>query len=374
MGIALIIFIQLGLWTGVVCYFDHLALRPLRWVARSRIFLNTLDAAFKGGQPVDRTLMDLAARGDRSMGIQFHAVAAWLRAGVPLHKALELVPRFLPRPLQALVIYGSQSGRLQELLPVGRRMMREISGREVNRPQGLIAGIVIGTALIGISGLLVTFVVPKFVAIGEDMGVPLGPLLVGLSSYYGVWVKLHLVVIGVMILFFNYVAGGAAMLAWVQRRRPRVADFVHRVCPWQGMRARERFAMMLARLLDLGLPEEEAVTWAGRFSGNRYLERTAAEVIGELRDGAGLQRASGRMKLGGDFEFRFAAAKASGRPLSEALDEWLEGMSVRAQLREKLVVEMAEVGFTVYNAAIVGLLAAAVFDTEIRLIDMASPW
>lgn len=369
MKIALIVFILTGALAGLICYLDHLLLRPLRWMRRARMFVNVIDAAHKSGRPVEQTLIEMAARGGQWPGIHLHVVAAWLRRGLRLHEALERVPRMLPRAIQVLIVRGSETGRLIELLPLARREMRELSSGVGQSP--LIMGLTLGTALLGVTGLLFTFVLPKFHAIAMDFEIETGPWLNFILEHRGSWTAFHIGVMALMLFAYEYLTGGGVMFAWKQRMRPRTSGLIHGMFPWHRRLFRRRFAMILARLLDMRFPEADAVEVAGEACGNRATRARVAAVKEQLASGVKLADALCCLGFGADFEFRVRTAAASGVPLSGALEEWFETELFLARWRESAAVQLIGFCFTLYNAAIIGAVGIAIFAVEIRMMDAA---
>ena len=357
---------------------DRTGSRPSRWLSRGRMFLIAVNSAVDRGTPVEKALLELAEKKDKEMGVEFHALASWLNTGLPLHEALEKVPRFLPRSIQTLLIYGSRTGKLTELLPAGQNVMHSLTRQGANKGQDLFYPLILMMVMIGVTGLLTAFVVPKFVAIFADMGGDLGVEALGYFLFiwnnFDLWIASHFAAFAVMLTCCLFFAGGPGVVNWMQTNLPRLTDTVHRLFPWQRMEQQRRFGLMLSHLLDAGIPEEPALMMSAEFAGNHWFKRQVIEATRALRDGESLNAVLLRLDADPDFQFRMEAARRSGSPFREALSDWSDALCARAQFREAAAVDFAHTGFLCYNAAWIGFVGISFFAAEIHLIDAVMMW
>jgi type II secretory pathway component PulF len=207
-------FLPFVLLIGVFTLADFLSAKPYRWLCQGRQFLNALQMAKGRGISYEEALISLADHGESDLGLQFQVLACWLREGLPLHEALEKVPRFLPRPIEVLVSYGSRTGTLGDILPVGQRTMEELTDKSSNEQYDIFSIVTVAMVLLGISSILFTFVVPKFIAIFADFGGALPPATLFVFENYGNFLILHQCVIAVMVLSYLFIFGGPASQIW----------------------------------------------------------------------------------------------------------------------------------------------------------------
>lgn len=367
-------FIPFVILLGGFVLVDFLSAKPYRWLCHGRQFLNALLMATERGQPCEEALIRLADHGEADMGLHFQLLACWLREGLPLHEALERVPRFLPRPIEMLVNYGSRTGTLRDILPVGQRTMQELANKSANQQHDAIGIITVAFVLIGISSILFTFVIPKFIAIAMDMGGPDPTVILFLDRYYSEILILHQCVIALMVISYVFAFSGPASQIWISTRLPWVADWVHQRISWQWMRCRQRFGLMLAQLLDIGVPEDRALLLAGEYAGNRHFNKLVLQALTDLRNGTGLPNALQHLDLDGDFRFRMKAAAESGRPFNEALSDWFDAHLAKTEFRERAATDIANTVFTCYNAVIIALIAIGFFQFQIGLMNGIVPW
>jgi len=357
---------------------DRLGARPARWLGRARMFLIAIRSAIQRNVPVEQALIELAEKGDTEMGVEFHALAAWLNTGLPLHEALAKVPRFLPRSIQALLIHGSRTGKLRELMPVGQSVMNSLSGPWRPTGAGLLSPLTITIAFVGVAGILSTFVVPKFIAIFSDMGgeraVEVMSGFLFIWNNFDQWLQLHFAVVAIMIVCNLFFMGGPAVAQWMQHYLPRLTDFVYRLFPWQRLEQQRRFGLLLSHLLDAGIPEEPALLMSGDFAGNRWFKARVIEAAKALREGEGLIAALKHVDPDPDFQFRLETARRSNSSFREALADWSEALRARAQFREAAAANVAYTTFLCYNAVCIGFVGVSFFAAEIELIDIILTW
>ncbi|MGB0578982.1 MAG: type II secretion system F family protein [Limisphaerales bacterium] len=365
----------LGMFFAGVMLADHLGARPFRWLSQARHFVNALDMAKKRGIPYEEALIKLADYGERDLGIYFHVLAEWLRTGMKLHEALPLVPKCLPRPMHALVIFGSRHGLLDKLIPVAQNSLQELTGRTDNQRNEIFGLLTIAVGVFGIVGMTAIFVLPKLEAIIADM-VPETQImfLTHVLEYRNWFLFFHAFVIAFMSIAFFFMVGGTANHSYIDNRLPGLSDLAHRFFPWQRQRQEQRFGRMLATLLDEKVPEEVALKVAGAFAANRGFRERIDACVTDLQGGKSLINALSHIGMDGDFKFRMQAAKESQRPFAETLKEWFEALHVRAQMRERAITDAASTAFTVYNAVIVGLVTYGFFEFEVTLINQLAAW
>src|SRR5438067_2244870 len=76
---------------GVAWLIFYLLSLPMRRQERARFFLDLVATALHEGKPIEQTLIDISNTNDRSPGLRFHLVAAYLERGLRLGEALKKV-------------------------------------------------------------------------------------------------------------------------------------------------------------------------------------------------------------------------------------------------------------------------------------------
>ncbi len=94
-----------------VLYFTLRA--PLRRQAQASLFLDLLDSGIREGRSPEQTVVEIADSEDRTFRRRFHKVAEYIRGGLRLGDALELVPGFLPPRVVTTLQAGEASQRIR---------------------------------------------------------------------------------------------------------------------------------------------------------------------------------------------------------------------------------------------------------------------
>ena len=347
---------------------------PLRRQERARFFLDLVELTLKEGRSVEQSIVSLSHSRDASVGVKFHLLAAYLENGLPLGAALERTRGFLPPALAAMLKAGGETGQLARVIPACRVMLKDGVAR-VFSAQHYLALLVFWTpAMFALLRMLSVFVWPKFREILKDMapGATLNPALA--------WVPDNALVatlaLGLPLLF--YVAallyiGGPRLAGWLRVGLPGLSDALFWFLPWQRRRQQRDFSALLAVLLDAGLPEDKAVTFAAECAANAIFERRAARVVDGLRRGEKLTEAVRHLDDAGEFRWRLANAAHGGGGFLAALRGWHEALDAQAFQQEQTAAQVFTTGLVLFNGLIVGVTAVATFQMLITILLAVDP-
>src|SRR3989442_4947310 len=78
---------------GAVYLIYFLLTLPMRRNERARFFLDLLERGLKQGRTPEAVIAEAAASHDRTLGVRFHLLAAYIEQGLRLSQALDRVPR-----------------------------------------------------------------------------------------------------------------------------------------------------------------------------------------------------------------------------------------------------------------------------------------
>ncbi len=254
-------------------------------------FTHQLATLLGAGQPLDRALgilMDLP-EGEHAKKL-IERVRDRVRGGTPLSQALDEEHGVFPKLYIALVRAGEVGGSLEDTL---RRLAdylertQELRGSIINAliyPAFLMVG-VLGSLL-----LLLTYVVPQFVPIFQDMQVPIpwitrAVLALGTTLQDWWWLILIIIVCG----FFVWRArmrDPALRLAWHERllKMRMVGPLVLKV-------ETARLARTLGTLVKNGVPLLSALSIARMVTSNRALDESLIQATEMVKGGNGLSLA-----------------------------------------------------------------------------------
>lgn len=290
-----------------------------------------------------------------------HLVADDIEAGVPLDEALASQGDRFPAHLRGLILAGSRSGRLAEML--GEFLTHYRAGDEIRRRVwlGLFYPAALLSACLGTFALLASMLSNDMVEIIEDFGVDM-PLLtlafVDVARAFaglGIWVVagpllLVLVLLGLEMMLFRP----------AERRRQLLA--VPLIGPLWRWTAMAEFCHALSALTAAELPLAEALTLAGRAARDASLESTCEAVAADLGDGLPLSEALARHGAFPEGLARFLRWAEGQRSLPESLELAAEVFEARAKAQGEFV------------ATFLGLLAAVIVIWWLVLIFGALVW
>ena len=344
---------------------------PLRRHERARFFLDLLETSLKDGRSPEQSVVSLAQSRDESLGTRFQQVAAWIETGLPLGQALDRVPSFLPPRIHAMLKVGEEIGDVAKVLPACRRQLRDGASQSRGAVNYLLVAAFVLTPVAPAVFLgLSVFVFPKIVMILGDLDVALPALTQWVMNTAG-W--LGGVLVGAVALI--YLVGLAYLSGPRMRKRlGPVWDTVAWRMPWKRNRIRRDFSAMLAALLDAGVAEERALTFAGASVVNRVIQRRTSAAAAALRAGVPLAVALQGRDDSGQFQWRLANAAPGRGGFLTALNGWLETLDAKAFQQEQAAAHLVTTGLVLFNGMIVGTLIAGVFLALISIIEAGVAW
>ncbi len=344
---------------------------PMRRAERARLFLDLVDDALKRGQSVEQMVLLLAAQRDRTMGMRFHWLAAYIESGLCFGDALKKVPRFLPPQISEMISAGERLGDLRRVLPACREILRDHPAGVRSAMSYLILVVLLFTPVYIIVVLFTTvFVVPRFRDVADGMGVKLWPETLFVFDYSQWLMFFSLALFLLLVAATVTYIGGPALARTIQRgfSLPFVDWIAWRV-PWKRKRLQRTFSAMLAVLLDGGVPEAEAVRLAGDCTANEICRKRTARILSALRQGAKLDDAVRAFDDSGEFRWRLTNATHARGGFLNALRGWHEALDAKAFQQEEATAHVLTTGVVILNGALVALIATAMFGILIVILE-----
>ncbi|MFQ5697586.1 MAG: type II secretion system F family protein [Myxococcota bacterium] len=267
--------------------------RPLssqRGRVRGRVLIDVfyhLSIAVSGGVPILQALRDLQEEGRHPLARELSAVESAVRSGATLSDAFAAHPRHFSPLAVSLVRAGERTGKLATVL---EDLVRHLEWREDLRRkvrQATTYPAIVSVALIGLCAILVLFVLPRFAAIFEDVGVEL-PVTMRAMLATRDFLALHWLASAVSL------AGVLIALAYALRTAPgrelldRAALRVPVVRSVLPILDAARLAHNLALLYAAGLALLDSLALVRAIVQNRVLKRLVGEAETRLRGGGGL--------------------------------------------------------------------------------------
>jgi general secretion pathway protein F len=254
-------------------------------------FTHQLATLLGAGQPLDRALgilMDLP-EGEHAKKL-IERVRDRVRGGTPLSQALDEEHGVFPKLYIALVRAGEVGGSLEDTL---RRLADYLERSQQLRGSIINALIYPAFLMVGVFGsllLLLTYVVPQFVPIFQDMQVPIpwitrAVLALG-TTLQDWWWLLAVLIIGSVVVWRSRMRDPALRLAWHERllKMRLVGPLVLKV-------ETARLARTLGTLVKNGVPLLSALGIARMVTSNKALDESLIQATDMVKGGNGLSLA-----------------------------------------------------------------------------------
>lgn len=354
---------------------------PMRRQERARFFLDLLSTIIREGKPLEQTLIEISNSRDKAPGWRFHLVAGYLERGLRLGEALKKVPRFLPPQVTAILHAGEEMQDLRKVLPVCNYLVKDAQSNVRGAVSYLI---VIAFALspfsLSVMNTLAVLVLPKFEEIIWGMQSNAADPQIDQSSFEflrkGIgWLMLAQAILfaGLLIAAIIYV-GGPRLVHWIQSRRLPWVDWVAWHVPWKRRRMHRNFSMMLAILLDNGVPEATALRLAAESTANQIFLNRAAKAQAALASGTRLTDAVASLDDTGEFRWRLTNAIHAHGGFLSALTGWHESLDAKAFQQEQAAAHAVTTGLVIANGIIVALVATGIFGALIAILNAGVLW
>ncbi|HEY3864399.1 MAG TPA: type II secretion system F family protein [Verrucomicrobiae bacterium] len=332
--------------------------RPLRREERARFLLELIESALAQGQSAESYIASLAQTRDKSLGVNFYLLGAYLQQGCSLAIALEKVPGFGPPQLTAMLRVGESLGDYGRVLPACREMLRD----SLSESRALInyqAGFAFILNPLLAAGLW--FVGLKIVPVFKSI---LGMLSVNdirpLEFLMRVMPWLCILQMALVLALYSFsvlMLGGPRFLSWLESSLAPLADRLWLRVPWRRKRLQCDFSAMLSLLLDASLPEDQAIALAARGTANAGFITLGLEAVERLRAGQNLAEALHCFDETGEFRWRLKNAGRGGGRFFQALNGWHEWLHARACQQEQAAAQTISTGLLLLNGASVALVA-----------------
>lgn len=354
---------------------QRLASQPYRWLERARMLLTVIEAGLERGGGAEHAIIELSRRREQSLGAEFHRLAAHLEQGIPLGEALDKVPGLLPANILGVLKVGLHIRNLPRVLPAARRLLDE-SSRAQREAVGDVSFMAAATTmvLLGISFLLSANVFPKFEQLFKDSEIPLPALATAFMAHRDAWFVSLVAWLGFIAAASCLYLGGPQTATWLDNRSPWLVRWITNRFPWQRRRMQRDYSLLLALLLDAGVPEETAVSTAASLSGNAFWRPRADRVVADLREGVWLPEAVRHLDDTGEMQWRAQFSRAQLKPLLPALAGWHESLEAQAFRLERMACDGTNMIFILGCGAGVGLVCVVMFNLLISLMEGVTLW
>jgi type II secretory pathway component PulF len=351
---------------------------PLRRRERAHAFLDLLEMSLKQGRSPENMIVEVAATGDKTLGKDFRQLATQIQEGASLGRGLTQTPRFLPVPIAAMLQAGEEMRDVRKVLPP----CRDALASGPSRAMGAFNYLPVfspGLPMLAIAQFLAIVVLPKFQEIWRDLliekrSLPFATQLFLALARYAVPMNLLLLTVILVLFSLMFERGRRVWAAGYSRLLKPLGDRCLFRLPWRRKRMQRDFSAMLAILLDTGMPEADAVNLAAHSAGNSVFLRRAWDVVERLQQGVKLTEAIRAVDDTGEFHWRLTNAAHAGTGFLRALQGWHDALEAKAFQQEQAASQAISTAFIVLNGALVCLIALAVFQPMIAVIQEGTMW
>lgn len=288
--------------------------------------------------------------------------------GVPLHQAMKKHPRVFSRQIVTMIEAGEVSGRLPEVFESLSNYYEWLDQLTSDIRQALIYPVMVLSAALALVLLLFTFVVPKFVALLNDLQLKVPLLTRIVMSISNVLVHGWPVIVAVMV--------GGPIVFKIALRNPLFARGFDRALmrlpifgPLIGMFALSRFTHNLAMLYRSGITVLRGLEICRDLVGNRAIADAVDEVRRGVSEGTPLNRCLAQHDV---FPPTLVTMIATGET-SGSLDFALQSVS---DYYNKIIPRRIKIVFGIFDpvmmvslVAVVGLVALSVVLPILQLWD-----
>lgn len=249
------------------------------------IFSRQLADLVRAGLPLLRSIHVLSEHTENAVFVEvLNKVAEDLSGGTSLADALAAHPRVFPTLYVSMVRAGEASGQLPEILA----RLADLQETERARRSQIMSALTYPLMLVCVGtlavSLLVTFLVPRFKQIFEDLGRALPAptqFLMDLSEFMGQW--WWAILLGIVGLLFAYklwsrTPRGRLAIDGAKLKIPRVGRLVERMVV-------ARFARTFGTLLHGGVEVLQAFGVVRDVVGNEVIARAIDEARDKVREG-----------------------------------------------------------------------------------------
>lgn len=285
-------------------------------------------------------------------------VVADIRAGSSLSKALSKHPRAFSQLYHRAVSAGEQGGNLEETL---RQMANHIERATVTEKKikgALRYPIIVFIAAIVVVGILVKFVLPRFILLYASFGSELPTLprmLIGFTNWfdqYGLW--LVLAVVAAIGITFAYIKTPAGKIWW--HRTLLNLPVFGRI---NLLNQLSRCCRTIALLFKVGVPLPEIMAVAIYGTTNNIVAQELTEVQQELLKGEGLSRPMGRRKLFLPLMVQMTGVGEETGNLDKTLTTVAQAYEDESEDKTSTAVAMIQPAMTMVIGGIVAFIAIA---------------
>ena len=289
-----------------------------------------------------------------------------VREGRSLAESLAALDGLVPNVVIGIIRAGERASQLAPAFDEAALHLELEADLESSLRQALAYPLILFTAGIASTGVIVTIVIPRFAAILADLGQQLPTstrLLLGTSAFIGHWWwGLLLVAVGTVAL--------CARALTDPTTRARAADLLLEIPLLGGVRlalATARAARAAASALNAGVPLIPSLGAAGEAAGDPAVRQRLARAAVEVLEGGALASALERHKALLPSALQLIAVGEASGQLGPMFRRAGALAGTEAERRLRTLVGLLEPGLVVFFGGMVAFVAAALLQAVYSL-------
>ncbi|MFP4070531.1 MAG: type II secretion system F family protein [Desulfovibrionales bacterium] len=325
------------------------------------LFTKQFRTMFKAGIPVI-TLLEVLENQTENPRLKRVAIdmVQDIRGGSTLHQSFQKHPKVFSPLYCSMVKAGETSGSLPDVLDRLIYIITHEHKVKKDITAALFYPLIVLGALFGAFIILLTFVVPKFVAIFERSGVDLPlptkicmVLYTGLQAYWPLILISLFAAIALVVMFFR-TAKGKVIKDMIKLEIPIVGTVFQKA-------AMSRFASIFSILQASGITVLESISILSGTMGNNYISKEFDRLREELEEGRGISAPLRRSTLFPPLVINMVAIGEESGKLEEMLREISAHYDYEVEYSISRMSDLLGPILIVALAVVVGFFALAIF-------------
>ena len=324
------------------------------------IFNQQFLTLIRAGLPILSSLELLAKRQkDQNLRGRLEDVASRVKTGESISSAFEAQGGF-PLVYTTTLLAGERSGNLEEVLQRFLDFQRvSLSFRKKLRASLIYPAFLI-TMVIGMFIFLITFVVPRFAQLYDQLNVKLPTLTLWLldlgkaAQAYGLYLLVVLALGGWLLVRWMKTDAGAITVDRVRVSLPIIGSV------WLKYQV-GLFSRTLATLLTGGLPLVPSLETAARSIDSRQIARAVYASVESVREGKGLARSLELTKVFPDLSVEMIEVGESTGALPQMLNSVAEFFEEDVQTRLGAIMSLIEPIILIVMGVVVVVILIALY-------------
>ncbi|MBU0634421.1 MAG: type II secretion system F family protein [Candidatus Omnitrophica bacterium] len=306
-----------------------------------------------------------------SMGRIISDIIDMIESGKTFSDSLAHFPGSFTKIYVNIVKAGETGGALDEVL----RRLADFLERNLKLNQkvkaALIYPVIVLLISLSILGFILTFVIPRFVSLFEDLGTQLPAFTLAILNLSNFVCRSWYIILGVIaVLIFSY-----HMLLYNRKFR-YFKDKLSLSLPIIGVLIQKittsRFARTLATLITGGVPILRALELTKDVSGNEVVGEVIDTVYDAVREGGFISRVLANSKVFPELMVDMIAVGEESGSLDKMLAKVADTYEEDVELTTGMLTSLLEPALIIVMGLVVGIIVLAMFLPLISLINALS--